>query len=383
MLSYQNQSFFLLGPRATGKSTWVKQNYPKAICYDLLETKTFLKFQSDPAQFRKEILALNKPEWIFIDEIQRLPLLLNEVHSLIELKNKKIKFILTGSSARKLKREGANLLAGRAYTNYFFPLVSTEIGESFSIEESLFYGNLPLVVSTSNKKDKIRFLESYVETYLKEEIQAEALVKNLSGFSRFLKVASILNGQKVNLSNISRDAGVQRSTAQGYFQILIDTMIGVTLAPLSLKLRVKEVDHPKFYFFDTGVLRTIQNEIYDPIEGIEKGFLLETYILHELRTFNSYHHIGGEFYYWGTNDGHEVDIIYSRGKKQIGIEIKSSKKWKPEYSKDLKLLLKTNHIKKAYGLYLGEEIIQDENIEIWPVLDFMKALYLGKIVLFE
>lgn len=331
---------------------------------------------------RKEILALPKSSWVFIDEIQKLPILLDEVHSILEEFKGHYHFILTGSSARKLKRDGANLLAGRAITQYLYPLTFSELKNDFSVEKSLKFGNLPIVVTEKTNQAKIDFLQTYVDTYLKEEIQQEAAVKNLSSFVRFLKVATISNGQKLNLSGLSRNAGVERSTAQGYFQILTDTLIGELLQPWSLKFRVKEVDHPKFYFFDTGVVRTLLNLLHDDIESADKGFLLETLLFHELKAYNSYHKIGGEFYFWGAGNL-EVDFIYSRGKTAVGIEVKSSKQWKKEFSTSLKLLLEAKKIKYAYGVYLGEAILNDEGVMIFPLSVFLKRLNNNELNLFS
>lgn len=379
-LTTQNHSFFLFGPRGVGKSSWVKKHYPKAHLVDLLQTQNFIKYQAAPQLFREDLLKTKGNCWVFVDEVQLLPILLNEVHSLIEGFGERFKFILTGSSARKLRRSGVNLLAGRARTEYLFPLTAGEMKKDFDLEDSLSFGNLPLSVNESADKQKIRFLESYVETYLKEEIQQEALVKNLSGFSRFLKIAALLNGQKMNLSAVSRDAAVSRSTAQGYFQILTDTLLGTLVQPLSLKFRVKEVDHPKFYFFDTGVVRTIQNQLRDEMDDQERGFLLETFILHELKAFNAYHAVGGEIYYWGTHDGKEVDFIFSRGKLQVGIEIKAGKKWRSEYGENLRLLKTANKIHQAHAIYGGSEKIQDQDVTVWPILQFISALERGEVI---
>lgn len=371
------KSFFLFGPRGTGKSTWVKQHYPNAVFFDLLKTQVFLRFQQDPTLFRKEVDALPKNSWIVIDEIQKLPILLDDVHSLIE--ESQLKFILTGSSARKLKHQGANLLAGRAITKQFFPLTIEELGDDFNLEEALKFGTLPAVVSEKTELGKIEFLEAYTLTYLKEEIQQEAVVKNLSSFSRFLTVAALSNGQKMNISNLSRDAGVARPTAQGYFQVLVDTLIGTLLPAWSLKLRVKEVDHPKFYFFDPGSVRSILNRLRDPLESIERGTLLETYLLNEMKAHISSRSLGGEFYYWGIHGGMEADFIWVRGKTAIGFEIKASPRWRSEYSDALNTLRREGKIQMGFGIYLGTEILRDETIEVLPLKDFMVLLNGNKV----
>ncbi|MBL7668939.1 MAG: ATP-binding protein [Bdellovibrionaceae bacterium] len=379
-LTPQNKTFFLFGPRGVGKSSWVLEHYPQAKRIDLLKTSEFLKYQQDPRLFRKEIMALDKSQWIFIDEIQKLPLLLDEVQSLIE---DKFIFILTGSSARKLKKSGANLLAGRALTEHLYPLTTQEMAEDFDLEQSLCFGNLPMAVNSNTTQNKIDFLQSYFETYLQEEIQQEAAVRNLGSFTRFLKIAALMNGQKLNLSALSRDAGVQRPTAQGYFQILIDTLLGDLLQPWPLKFRIKEVDHPKFYFCDTGIVRSIANQLHDPVEKVDRGFLFETLVFHELKAFNRYKKMGGEFYYWGTHNNFEIDFIYSRGRSAVGIEVKSTLTWKSEYTKSLRLLLNEKKIKHGYGIYLGADVLHDNGITIYPFAKFIQLLYEEKIPLWQ
>lgn len=371
------KNFFLFGPRGTGKSTWVKQNFPGAAYFDLLKMSTYLKLQQDPTLFSKEVGACSQGSWIIVDEIQKLPFLLDEIHSLIE--NSDFKFVLSGSSARKLKRQEANLLAGRAITKHFFPLTFEELREDFQLIDALKFGTLPSLFKQETGEEKIEFLMAYATNYLKEEIQQEAAVKNLSSFSRFLSVAALMNGQKVNLSNLARDSGVARPTVQGYFQILVETLIGSILPAWPIKIRVKEVDHPKFYFFDPGIVRALLNHLYDPLDSIEKGILLETYMLHELKAHLSSRILGGEFYYWGTHSGIEVDFVWVRGKRAIGFEIKSSNQWKSNFSDGLKILLERGKIEKAFGIYLGTEALVDHEIRIFPVLDFLQKLSKNQI----
>ena len=198
-LKAPDKTFFLFGPRGTGKSTWLEENYPEALYVDLLQNKTYLELLRNPEILSQMIEGIN-PEWVIIDEIQRLPILLNEVHALIFKYKNKIKFALTSSSARKLKRHEANMLAGRAVTRHFYTLTSYELGKDFNIDQVLKYGTLPISVNNERIEDKIDFLESYVETYLREEIQQEALVRNLLSFNRFLSVSAIMNAQQLNLS---------------------------------------------------------------------------------------------------------------------------------------------------------------------------------------
>lgn len=373
---------FFLGPRGCGKSTWLRHHLTKFHRIDLLRTDTFLRYQQNPALLRSDVEALPHPSWVSIDEVQKLPELLDEVHAILEDFKGKYRFALTGSSARKLKRENVNLLAGRALTESLFPFIANELGSNFDLEDSLKFGNLPAVVTAGTAEEKARILESYTETYLREEIQQEAAVKNLASFARFLRVAALANGQKVDVTALARDTGVQRSTVQGYFQILSDTLLGTLLQPWPLKFRVKEVDHPKFYFFDTGVVRTLLNYQREPLERADRGFIFETWFFHELQAYNRYHHIGGEFYFWSTHSGPEVDFIYSRGKKAVGFELKAGTDWRPEYCETLQLLIDEGKLKRGIGVYTGTRKLKVGDVEVWPAEKFLEGLHSGKEGLF-
>ncbi|MEK6557515.1 MAG: AAA family ATPase, partial [Candidatus Margulisiibacteriota bacterium] len=279
-LALPQTSFFLFGPRSTGKTTWLKQQLPKAKWFDLLDSSIYLGLLRNPSQLRMEIEALPENSWVVIDEVQKLPLLLNEVHKLIADHGSKYLFALSGSSARKLKRLDVNLLAGRVINRNFFPLTGSEMRFRFNVDSLFAFGNLPRVVSEPTLA--VDILEAYVTNYLKEEIQQEALVKDLGSFSRFLEVATLCNAQVVNVANIARDAGVARPTVQRYFDVLSATLIGSFLPAWRPRVKVKEVLHPKFYFFDSGVVRAIQGTLRDCLEKAEKGSLFETMIFHEL-----------------------------------------------------------------------------------------------------
>ena len=294
------RSFFILGPRGTGKTTWLKNHYKKAIFYDLLNPSIYLKLQKNPELFRQEILALPKNSIIVIDEVQKLPILLDDVHHFLAQRNNKKQFILSGSSARKLKRTSTNLLGGRASQKFFYPLIYAE--HRIDKWDDIFqFGTLPESLNLKTIKQKIEFLEAYSLTYLREEIQQEAVVKNISGFSNFLDVASLCNAQTINISSLARDSGVARTTIMGYFQALEDTLIGSWLTGWRSKARVKTVIHPKFFFFDTGVTRTLSGQLRQNIQAQERGFLLETYLLHELKAWNQIHNWGAKIKFWKTH----------------------------------------------------------------------------------
>jgi predicted AAA+ superfamily ATPase len=375
LAAVSNSTFFLFGARGTGKSTWLMQTFPGAERIDLLRSSVFLKYHTRPDAFREEVLALPKDSWILVDEIQKLPSLLDEIHALIFDSNQKYHFAITGSSARKLKRSHANLLAGRARHKRFFPLLQQELGSDFDLETQLAYGSLPEIYNSPQAADRREFLSSYAETYLKEEIQQEATVRNLGGFTRFLKVAALGNSQIQNISSRARDVGVARSTVAGYFEIFTDTLLGFHLPALQIKAKVKEISHPKFYWFDTGVMRALQGQLYDAPEVAERGNLFETFIINELRALDSYTERGGEFSYWRTESGTEVDCIWSRGKKRIGIEIKVAKEWRTSFNAGLNTLLEAEKIQAGYGVYTGDKALKIGNIWVFPYQELLKRFY--------
>lgn len=355
LLSLGNRSFFLLGPRGTGKTSWLRETFRDRphLYVNLLKSAEFLAIQQDPDRLQALARAQPRGSWILIDEIQKLPGLLDDVHDLIEDPELELKFCLTGSSARKLKASGANLLAGRASTQSFYPLTPLEIGHGFDLIDALSFGGLPSVVTASSVEDKTEILASYVETYLREEIQQEAVVRKLGVFSRFLKVAAQVNAETLSLSAIARDVGVARSTVQGYFEILRDTLLGFTLPAWHPNVRVKEVSHPKFYWFDTGIVRVLQGRVGTPMHDSEFGKIFETFLLNQLRALNAYTKQRGEFYYWRTASGVEVDCILELPGQKIGIEIKASDRWRRDFADGLQMLLAEKRIDKAYVAYTG------------------------------
>lgn len=368
----------MFGPRGTGKTTWLKAALPEALWFDLLDFKTFLSLSRDPSLLEKRIEAQPFGTWVVVDEVQKLPPLLDMVQKIMGRFPDRYRFALSGSSARKLKRLGTNLLAGRAINRSFFPLTSSELGFQASVESLLHYGALPSVRSDLESARDI--LDAYVANYLKEEIQQEALTKDLGSFFRFLEVAALCNGQTVNISNIARDAAVARPTVQRYFDVMTHTLLGVWIHPWRKKAKIKRVSHPKFFFFDPGVVRAIAGLLHDPVEKSEKGPLLETLVLHELRAWQNVSQCGGQFYYWGTPSGSEVDFVWTRGKISVGIEVKSSTEWKTDYSRTLKGLHHEKVIPSSYGVYLGKNILKDGPLTVYPFNDFVRALEKGKIL---
>jgi predicted AAA+ superfamily ATPase len=373
-------SFFLFGPRGTGKSTWLKEHFAASpLWIDLLKSSEYLKYQRNLSSFAEEVGALKKGAWVIIDEVQKLPGLLDEIHSIIFERKGEISFALSGSSARKLKKSHANLLAGRALAKKMFCLSCLEMGDEFQLRRALQFGMLPAIENENDASLRSEKLDAYIETYLREEIQQEALVRNLDSFARFLQVAALYNGQILNISNTAREVGVSRSTVQGYFEILIDTLIGWHLPAFKLKAKVKEIAHPKFYLFDVGVKRALMGEHRDPPSQTEAGHLFETFILNEIRGLNSYLSIGAEMSYWRTESGNEVDLIWSRGKKRLGFEIKCTDTWKREFSSGLEVLLAEKKIERGFGIYTGKRELKQGNIRVLPYKDALQKILAGEI----
>jgi predicted AAA+ superfamily ATPase len=325
----QNANFFLFGPRQVGKSTLIKESFSSktSITYNLLEEKEYLRLVSNPEIFSQEILKTDKSiTHIIIDEIQRLPSLLNEIHNLIESCDNKKFFVMSGSSARKLKRGQANLLGGRAWTRYLYPLSYRELGDDFSLERALRFGTLPAVYLSDNDSAQ-EILGSYVETYLTEEIRAEALVRNIGNFSRFLKLAANESSNLLNYSNIGREASVSNQSIKEYFQILEDTLIGAYLLPYNKSTRKRLVQHPKFYFFDNGVRNSLLKKTKDDVVPgtYSYGIDFEHFIVNEIIKLNRYMKKDWELSFYRSNNGAEVDLIIEKPDKTVmAVEIKSS-----------------------------------------------------------
>jgi len=347
------------------------------VVYDLLNSREVLRLERDPHLIFDELKTLPRGQWVVLDEVQRVPSLLNEVHSLIE--NFGLRFVLCGSSARKLKRSGANLLAGRAKMVHFFPLVSAEMGEDFDLKTAMVQGTLPLAVTGT---DQIGFLTTYAEIYLNEEIRAEALTRNVGAFSRFLEIAARQNGQVTNLSNISREAGVSRSTVQNYFDILVDTLIGYWVSPWKLKRSTKQVVHPKFYLFDTGVARTLSGRVPYPPTQEEAGPLLETLIFNEVRAFIAYHQLRYPVHFWRNHDGAEVDFLCETQKGFVAVEVKATGMWQKRFSRGLHRFRSEmgSDACMTYGVYQGERRALVDDVLLLPVAEFLTMLWGGKII---
>lgn len=368
------QSFFLFGLRGVGKSTWVRQAFPDAVRFDLLDEGLYQGYLRDARLFGRELLRVPQGHTVIVDEVQRLPSLLNEVHRFIE--EHKLRFVLLGSSARKLKQTGTNLLAGRALKRIMFPLLPAELGDDFNLNEGLRFGSLPIIWQSPSKQDS---LNAYVQLFLKEEIQAEALVRNLPGFARFLPVASLFHSQVLSISGLARDAGVARTTVAGYINILEDTHLAWLLPAYEGRLRVKERRHPKLYWTDAGIVRAIRREFHPPGEA-ERGVLFEGWVANLLRAYGDPNSALGlpydAIYYWSpAQSGNEVDFLIQRGKEFIAIEVKAKETLSNRDFAGLKAIAGLRGIKRRIVVFLGARSFQTEDgIEALPVNEFIKDL---------
>ncbi|MCY4281256.1 MAG: ATP-binding protein [Acidimicrobiaceae bacterium] len=364
------QSFFLLGMRGVGKSTWVRQALPDALRLDLLDEALFIDLLAEPSLFRQLLSGVGSGQWVVVDEIQRIPSLLNEVHRLIEERG--TRFALLGSSARKLKTSGTNLLAGRALRKAMHPLTAAELGDDFSLDEALRYGTIPLIWAAPDRREA---LQSYTQLYLREEIRAEAAVRNLSGFMRFLPVAAVMHGQNVNTASVARDAGVARSTVNGYFEILDDTLLAVQLPAFEAKLRTRERRRPKLYWADPGLVRAVKRQL-GPVAGEERGALLEGWVLEQLRAHNEHQRIYDDVGYWAAAESSaEVDFMLTRDGEHLAVEVKAAERYNNSMLKGLRAVAGLSGLSRRILVYRGLRAFSTEDgIEVWPIDRLHEAL---------
>ena len=365
------QSFFLLGVRGAGKSTWVRAQFPEAPRIDLLDEARYQDYLVSPSLFAAELETAPPGSWVVVDEIQRLPNLLNEVHRFIE--ERRLKFALLGSSARKLKAAGVNLLAGRALHKTMHPLTPAELGADFNLDAALDSGTIPLVWVSEERR---AVLESYVQLYLREEIRAEALVRNLPGFARFLPVAALYHGEVVNVSGLARDCGVARTTVQGYLDILEDTLLAFRLPAYEAKLRVRERRHPKLYWVDPGLVRAVKR-LRGPIAPEERGALLEGWVLHLLRAHGEEGELFDELHYWAPHPANrtEVDFLLRRGGEFAAIEVKPQPRYHTGMLPGLRAIAELPGMVRRVLVYGGRRSFRTEDgIEVWPVERLHRAL---------
>jgi predicted AAA+ superfamily ATPase len=362
----EKKSHFLLGPRQTGKSSLVAHSLKGVRVYDLLDTSIYLTLNQNPGRLAQEITP--KERMVVIDEIQRLPQLLDEVHRLIEQRG--LRFLLTGSSARKLRRGGVNLLGGRARTKYLHPLTYRELGGRFDLPRAAERGTLPSIYFSDDPRAD---LEAYTGSYLQQEIVAEGATRNVPAFSRFLKVAALCNATIVNFTKLANDAQVPRTTVYEYFEILKDTLVLHELPAWRRSKKRKPLASSKYYFFDVGVVAALQGRVFR-LGTPEFGEALETYVMHELRSYTDY--VSGEsLSYWRTTSGFEVDCILG---DHTAIEIKTRGNLAPQDLKPLRALAEERQLKRYLCVSLEPRPRQLAGVSVLPFRDFLDALWGGE-----
>ena len=360
------KSHFLLGPRQTGKTTLIRHSLPETPRYDLLETATWLALSQNPGRLAEE-LAPDATE-VVIDEVQRLPQLLNEVHRLIEERG--VRFLLTGSSARALRRGGVNLLGGRARTRVLHPLTRGELGSRFDLERALIHGTLPSIWFSDDPRAD---LAAYTGTYLQQEVVFEGASRNLPAFSRFLRVAALANGQIVNFTTVASDAQVPRTTIYEYFEVLRDTLLLFEVPAWRRPRKRKPLVSSKFYFFDVGVANALAGRRPDPGTP-EFGHAFETWLLHELRTYCDYR-APQDLHFWRTASGYEVDFILG---EHTAIEAKCKPNVSPRDLKPLRALAEEAMLKRLVCVSLEPRPRIVDGIEVLPYDTFLEALWAGE-----
>jgi uncharacterized protein len=371
------QNFFLFGPRGTGKSMWLKQNLPEAYYIDLLAPDTFRLYTAHPERLKQAADALPRSRTIIIDEIQKLPDLLDVVHLLTE-EQKERRIIMTGSSSRKLKRAGVDLLAGRAIVKTMHPFMAAELGDDFSVSKALSTGMIPLVTESFTPRET---LDSYVMLYLKEEVKSEGLLRNIGAFSRFLESASFSHGSLLNVSDVARDCQIKIKTAQGYFSIIEDLLLGFRISVFSKRAKRHLVSHPKFFYFDAGVFKSLRPS--GPLDSPQEidGPALEGLVAQHLLGWSGYGKNDCKLYFWRTKSGVEVDFVVYGKDTFCGIEVKNSARLNSKMLKGLTSFKKEYPEADVCLLYRGKEELVIKNIPCIPCDMFLKNLIPDKPIL--
>ena len=364
-------SFFLFGVRGVGKSTWIHETFPEAYVIDLLDESRYQQLVANPALLAPELRTIARDRVVVLDEVQRVPALLNEVHRAIDRDRRR--FALLGSSARRLRTAGTNLLAGRATVRTMYPLVPAELGTDFDLDRVLRFGSIPLVWRS---EDPRATLDAYVNLYIKEEVRGEALVRNLPGFLRFLPVAGLFHGQVINISGIARDAATARATVEGYIGILEDTLLATRLPAFEARLRVRERRHPKLYWVDAGIVRAAKRDL-GAVGAEERGPLFEGFVFTILRAHGEVSELYDDIAYWAPADAHatEVDFLLRRGRDHLAVEVKASSRFSAAQLAGLRAIAELPRVARRVLVYLGDRSLKmEDGIEVWPFDRFARAL---------
>lgn len=362
-------SFFLFGPRGTGKTTWLAQRLPSALRVDLLDPETAREMSARPERLRELVLGNPDRTDIVIDEVQRLPELLHVVHQLIE-SNRSLRFVLTGSNARKLRHGGVNLLGGRAVVRTLHPFMAAELPD-FDLERGLSLGMVPLITGARSPRET---LAAYASLYIEQEVKAEGLVRQIGGFARFLEAISFSHGGVLTLTNVARDAAVNRKTVEGFVEVLDDLLVSFTVPVFTKRARRATIAHPKFYFFDAGVFRSLRpsGPLDQPAEI--DGAALEGLVAQHLRAWIAYSGDDHALFYWRTRSGVEVDFIIYGARHFAAVEVKNSARVRPADLRGLKAFREDYPECRPLLLYRGKDRLEVDGIACWPVQEFLQTL---------
>lgn len=374
LLTPPKESFFLFGPRGTGKSTWLKKAFPNALFIDFLDSEEERFYSARPEKIKETVAAMKKGQACVLDEVQRVPGILPMVHALIEDKVE-VQFILTGSSSRKLRRSLSDLLAGRALLRYMHPFLAAELKEEFSLEKALKIGLVPMVWESANPEEKLR---SYAALYLKEEVQAEGIVRQVGDFARFMEVASFSHGALLNTSQIAREAQVKRQTVDNYLHILQDLLLAFTLPVFTRRAQRAVIAHPKFYYFDPGIFRSLRPRGPLDRESEIEGAALEGLVATHLQSWAVAQLESHQLAFWRTRSGVEVDFVLYGPKGFLAIEVKGGSDVSKNDLKGLMAFHEEYPEATCYLLYRGKRSLVQEGILCMPVTDFLMTIHPDK-----
>lgn len=368
LLEPPKRSFFLFGPRGTGKTAWLRHKLPRALVFDLLQSGDYQRLTAAPQRLG-ELIPHDFDDWVVLDEIQRVPELLNEVHSLIE--RKKLRFAMTGSSARKLRVSGVNLLAGRARTLRMHPLTAIELGGDFDFGKALRFGQLPFACTTD---DPGAYLRDYVATYLREEVQQEGLVRSLPSFSRFIEAASFSQGSVLNMASVARECATSAKLAENYFALLEDLLLATRIPVFTRRAKRRMAAHPKFYFFDCGVYRAVRPRGPLDVDSEIDGAALETLFLANASAINDAGELGYKIHYWRTGKDIEVDFVLYGERGLLAFEIKRAARIRDEDLAGLRAFAADYPVAKTFLLHPGKERRHQGGVEILPMAQALPGL---------
>lgn len=371
-LAVPKDSFFLFGPRGTGKSTWLAQRFPDALRIDLLDPRQYEDYLAKPSRLLELLSASPKSKDLWIDEVQRVPELLDVVHHAMESEGRhNRRFMVTGSSARKLRRDGANLLAGRLLLKHMHPFLASELGDRFDLKKNLRLGMLPVVLGSPDPEGT---LASYVAGYLREEVKAEGIVRNLSQFARFLEAASFSQAAVISVSSIARECQVERKSVENYLNVLEDLLLAFRLPVFTRRAKRRLVTHPKFYYVDCGVYQSLRPR--GPLDRNEEvyGLALESLVAQHLRAWIDYSSVSRQLFFWRTSEGTEVDFIVYGADCFYAIEVKSSRNASAIDLASLKSFRREYPEAQALMVYGGEERRNIDGITLIPAVDFLREM---------